>query len=277
MSTDMLYSLDKISSLPEEVMVDILHRLPIREAVKTSLLSSSWRYRWMSMPNLVFDARSLPAEAQKDSDQVKFVTNALLLHNGIISKFEVNNFLMHGCSDVDRWILVLSRENLNHLVLVFNQQNPYQFLKMETAPERLNFNFDHLTALELVVNFEDFKEIVAVLCLLRSSPFLKSLTVTYAVICGRQSLLLYNTQFWEALLCKQDVFHSLETVSIVGFTGGLHECGFTKFILLKSMVLKTFTIKWEKSGLLPEGKLLVVEKMMQFQRSSTKAKVIFSS
>ncbi|KAL5699531.1 hypothetical protein ACHQM5_030417 [Ranunculus cassubicifolius] len=116
---------DRISNLPKEVTDEILMCLPIRDAVKTSLLSTNWRYRWSSMPNLVFQNLDI-GEQQRDK-LVNFVNQALLLHNGTVSLFKLDNFLEYGCSDVDRWIVVLSRKMLNHLFLKFNQtENPYR-------------------------------------------------------------------------------------------------------------------------------------------------------
>ncbi|KAF5184294.1 F-box/FBD/LRR-repeat protein [Thalictrum thalictroides] len=120
--------LDRLSNLPKEVINEILERMPINDAVKTSMLSRSWRYRWMSISKLIFNSHSISFSNERgrtNADLVNYVTNILLLHNGMISKFEVNNFLESGCSDVDRWILVLSRTMLKDLVLVFHEPNSY--------------------------------------------------------------------------------------------------------------------------------------------------------
>ncbi|CAI0546028.1 unnamed protein product [Linum tenue] len=46
---------DRISELPGNVVEHILTFLPLREAAKTSVLSSEWLNIWMNMPSLVFD------------------------------------------------------------------------------------------------------------------------------------------------------------------------------------------------------------------------------
>jgi hypothetical protein len=46
---------DRISCLPGHLTDQILSFLPIKEAVRTSVLSSKWRKKWYTIPNLVFD------------------------------------------------------------------------------------------------------------------------------------------------------------------------------------------------------------------------------
>ncbi|XVF43353.1 hypothetical protein PTKIN_Ptkin02bG0033600 [Pterospermum kingtungense] len=48
---------DIISNLPDNITERILARLPIQDAVRTSVLSRNWRYKWTTLPDLVFDAR----------------------------------------------------------------------------------------------------------------------------------------------------------------------------------------------------------------------------
>ena len=44
---------DRISELPESVLSRILSRLPIEDAVRTSV--DKWEYKWTSIYNLTFD------------------------------------------------------------------------------------------------------------------------------------------------------------------------------------------------------------------------------
>ncbi|KAJ0823182.1 putative F-box domain, leucine-rich repeat domain superfamily, F-box-like domain superfamily [Helianthus annuus] len=46
---------DVISSMPEDVVTHILDRLPVQDAVKTSILSRNWRFKWTMLSQLVFD------------------------------------------------------------------------------------------------------------------------------------------------------------------------------------------------------------------------------
>ncbi|KAJ0449026.1 putative F-box domain, leucine-rich repeat domain superfamily, F-box-like domain superfamily [Helianthus annuus] len=48
-------NVDRLSSLPEEVHSHILSLMPTKYAVRTSILSRRWRYKWMLVTNLDFD------------------------------------------------------------------------------------------------------------------------------------------------------------------------------------------------------------------------------
>ncbi|XP_074326681.1 F-box/LRR-repeat protein At3g26922-like [Apium graveolens] len=48
-------AIDRISSLPGNIIDNILERLPIHDAASTSVLSKTWRDLWDLYPNLVFD------------------------------------------------------------------------------------------------------------------------------------------------------------------------------------------------------------------------------
>ncbi|CAL1408447.1 unnamed protein product [Linum trigynum] len=48
---------DRISSLPQSIIEHILTFIPLRETVKTSILSTAWRNKWVNRPSLIFDDR----------------------------------------------------------------------------------------------------------------------------------------------------------------------------------------------------------------------------
>ncbi|KAK2994808.1 hypothetical protein RJ640_021040 [Escallonia rubra] len=112
---------DKISNLPGHITDKILSHLSLRDAVRTSVLSRKWRYKWDSLPYLVFDNQSVlvssPDQTVIKSKLVNIVDHVLLLHSGPIEKFKLSHRDLQGVNDIDRWILFLSRGSLKEFVL----------------------------------------------------------------------------------------------------------------------------------------------------------------
>lgn len=102
-------------------MDKILSHLSLRDAVQTSVLSTKWRYRWAALPYLVFDNQSVLVSAQDHTlvknKLVNIVDHVLLLHTGPIHKFKLSHRDLQGVTDIDRWILFLSRGSLKEFIL----------------------------------------------------------------------------------------------------------------------------------------------------------------
>ncbi|KAJ3690479.1 hypothetical protein LUZ61_019643 [Rhynchospora tenuis] len=118
---------DIISNLDETIKAKILSYLPIKEAIKTNVLSSKWRYTWTTISDLdiredYFHYIKLPANR---STLEKFVDNLFLLHNGPIRNFKLstkrNKFVA-----LDRWIVNLSRKEISELTLDLTPKTKYK-------------------------------------------------------------------------------------------------------------------------------------------------------
>lgn len=112
---------DRLSNLPKNVTEAILMCLPLRDAVRTSILSHGWRYEWSNLPQVVFDKHHFPfcenqTQTEYDSKLVKIVDQVLLLHRGPIHKFKLSTDL-ERCTDIDRWILFLSRNGIREFIV----------------------------------------------------------------------------------------------------------------------------------------------------------------
>ncbi|XP_058080860.1 F-box/FBD/LRR-repeat protein At1g13570-like isoform X2 [Magnolia sinica] len=109
--------LDLISNLPVDAYNAILMCLPLRDAVRTSILSRKWRYRWASIPHLVFDGIKRCA-----IDLADIVNGVLLVHNGPVHKF-VCSYYVKAPYHLDQWILFLSKNGIKQLTLGFLQHS----------------------------------------------------------------------------------------------------------------------------------------------------------
>ncbi|XP_058724941.1 F-box/FBD/LRR-repeat protein At1g13570-like [Vicia villosa] len=122
---------DRISCLPGHVIDQILSYLPIREAVRTSVLSKIWKNKWYTLPNLVFDKQGVALEGSlvNKSKLVRIVDHVLLLHSGPINMFKFSQYDIIDeffFTDIDRWILHLIGRCVKELVLeIIDQEEEY--------------------------------------------------------------------------------------------------------------------------------------------------------
>ncbi|GFQ04216.1 F-box/FBD/LRR-repeat protein at1g13570 [Phtheirospermum japonicum] len=112
---------DRLTNLPCHIIDKILSHLSLRDAVRTSVLSNMWRYKWVTLPHLVFDNQSALISTQDQilvkNKLVNIVDHVLLLHAGPIDKFKLSHRDLQGVSDIDRWILFLSRGSVKEFIL----------------------------------------------------------------------------------------------------------------------------------------------------------------
>ncbi|XP_071703717.1 F-box/FBD/LRR-repeat protein At1g13570-like isoform X2 [Rutidosis leptorrhynchoides] len=131
-----------ITTLPSNIIENILWLLPIEEIVRTSLLSKEWRYNWTKVPKVafiedlfhdsMFDESSgenqLPVdqgfeESTSESEMQKMIRRHkffyaiyqfLLLHQGPIVDFTLSmrsSDATNDCAEIDQILLHLSRKN----------------------------------------------------------------------------------------------------------------------------------------------------------------------
>ncbi|KAG5532604.1 hypothetical protein RHGRI_027035 [Rhododendron griersonianum] len=98
---------DIISDLPRNIIESILERMPIRDAARTSILSSKWRYIWTTISQLVLDDQffeeTFRIKPIVQRELAIAVENILLLRNGPIQKFVLCLPVLQFscCSDID--------------------------------------------------------------------------------------------------------------------------------------------------------------------------------
>ncbi|KAK4268310.1 hypothetical protein QN277_024985 [Acacia crassicarpa] len=111
---------DRISGLPDPLLLHILSFLQTKDAVSTSRVSKRWRHLWRSLPKLHFDDRSFPSV----KFFVQFVDAALLL----VRLDSVQMFVLK-CErfsvpqvKANVWVNALANYKLTYLELHFRRQ-----------------------------------------------------------------------------------------------------------------------------------------------------------
>ncbi|XP_052200547.1 F-box/FBD/LRR-repeat protein At1g13570 [Diospyros lotus] len=191
---DSVLGQDFISDLPQSIIETILTKLPVRDAVRTSILSSRWRYKWANITEVEFDDKCVVVSNDKgyvEDNLVKFITRFLFLHDGPIHKFSLSSTYLQCSPDIDQWLLFLSRKDVKELVLELGDGEWFR------APSCL-FSFRKLTRLDLIrceldpppsfkgfpclkyLNLQQVLVAPDVLeSLISSCPLLESLTLSY--------------------------------------------------------------------------------------------------
>ncbi|KAJ0809808.1 putative F-box domain, FBD domain, leucine-rich repeat domain superfamily [Helianthus annuus] len=116
---------DLITDFPEDLINPILERLPVKDAVRTSVLSKKWRYRWTTMRKLDFhfgfSGQFLNIGAYQHNGYTRVISQIMIHHQGPISTFFLHipkEILLDSFQEVDQWMLILSRNNLRELNII---------------------------------------------------------------------------------------------------------------------------------------------------------------
>ncbi|KAJ4746424.1 F-box/RNI-like/FBD-like domains-containing protein [Rhynchospora pubera] len=114
-------TIDIISNLPECIKEIILVNLPIKEAVRTCILSKDWRRTWSKVQYLYINVGN---EGSKLENTIKFIDQVLNLHNGNVTTLELSG-VKPSEVDFERWMVKLSRMQIGKLILKLDcERNP---------------------------------------------------------------------------------------------------------------------------------------------------------
>ncbi|CAK9184634.1 unnamed protein product [Ilex paraguariensis] len=100
-------------------LIFVTHNGSLQDVVRTSILSREWRYKWVTIPNIVFDFQ-LPFDLQGTLKFKTTVYQVLLLHTGPTVKFTLGISGFSSCPDINHWILFLSKNNVQEFTLTIS-------------------------------------------------------------------------------------------------------------------------------------------------------------
>ncbi|CAL8166874.1 unnamed protein product [Prunus armeniaca] len=197
-----MISIDRISHLPDEILVSILSLLSLKEAAITRILSKRWQQIWASTDTLDFDSkldvgnnircfRLLTSELRhkKSRRYVDWVSRVMEQHKGPkMKRFRACFYLdRRFTTSIDRWIQIAMTKGVEILELEFflgdgfidkgHYAFPYKVLGLEKVPNCFGHNIIGFKSLK-VVNFKHVDVAGEILeYLLSNCPGLEQLTV----------------------------------------------------------------------------------------------------
>ncbi|XP_050290564.1 F-box protein At5g03100-like [Quercus robur] len=110
--------IDRISTLPDSILLRILSFLPTKDAVETGVLSKRWAYLWTSVPYLLFDFNHFECT----DDFASAVDHTLLLHRASkLTNFSVRfKYKKDLKPRVDLWVRFATAAKVDQLSLDFS-------------------------------------------------------------------------------------------------------------------------------------------------------------
>ncbi|KAL8048613.1 hypothetical protein ABFX02_07G077700 [Erythranthe guttata] len=188
---------DRISELPDDILMAIIHLLPMKEASRTTVLSSRWIYLWKNISSLDFDEESALvkiADNRKLSNEeslkfVKWVNCVLQSHKASpLKEFRVRFDLGENFKNaITKWLEFAFARNVERLELDFSPiiyrvgivddtcyVFPNKFLKPHSQSSSVNFKSLKQLSLKSVIVTRKVIEFFLYNC-----PLLEKLVVRY--------------------------------------------------------------------------------------------------
>ncbi|XP_056688800.1 F-box/LRR-repeat protein 13-like [Spinacia oleracea] len=114
--------IDRLSSLPDNILIEILSRLPIKFAVITSVLSQQWRYLWNQVTNIIFDVDHFQQLHKSDFtmiDQILPIITTPKINFNLRLQRPLNNTnfgdIIDISSYVESWVRRICDRNPEHI------------------------------------------------------------------------------------------------------------------------------------------------------------------
>ncbi|PRQ41693.1 putative F-box domain, FBD domain, leucine-rich repeat domain, L domain-containing protein [Rosa chinensis] len=184
---------DRVSALPDDILVSLVSRLPLKEAVATSVLSRRWQNVGLSTMTLRFDAIDFsiynnlrhyfrqPKEfkEQESWNYINWVNHVVQQHRGEhIEEFRISFCLdSRFSSSINEWIQFAMENSVEMLELDFYPQVFASYEDYTFSHKLLGIGFKYLKVLQLRHVGVTGKVLE---CFLSNCPVLERLSVTSA-------------------------------------------------------------------------------------------------
>ncbi|CAL9247105.1 unnamed protein product, partial [Arabidopsis halleri] len=129
---------DRISELPEDLLLQILSYIPTENVIATSVLSRRWRSLWKMVPNLKFDFKFDPKiESKYHQTLLDNVYRSLTLHKApVLESLHLNFKRGTAGLNIGMWIATAFARHVRKLVLInerviFHFNDTLEILKIQ--------------------------------------------------------------------------------------------------------------------------------------------------
>ena len=125
-------SKDVISTMPDDVITNILNRLPLQDAVRTCTLSKDWISKWTMLTQLVFDEHFyMYVQERGNTNNYGTIINRLLLPlKGAITKFvlyiDKQENSVVDVEDISKCVLFSSQKEIQEFTLKNMDETPLE-------------------------------------------------------------------------------------------------------------------------------------------------------
>lgn len=120
--------MDRLSQLPDDLLIKILSFVPTKDDVAMSILSKRWLSLWTSVPRVIFyDFSEEDSDEDEEGNEIhairslsQFVFGTLLLHKAaVLERFHLNTTSECSLSQIGLWVRIAVDRFVHNLKISF--------------------------------------------------------------------------------------------------------------------------------------------------------------